>query len=63
MKKYEVIVEYKTWIFRRRKTVRVTLENENEEHARVLARFLFWARTGKAPKVVSARLLEDEDRE
>ena len=59
MKKYEVILEYKTWIFRRRKTVRVRTSDESQ--AKAMARFLFWARTGKNSKAISARPIEDEE--
>ena len=58
---YEVVLEYKGWIFKRRETRHVSAENEIE--AKAMAKFLFWARTGKNSKAISARVLEKEIRQ
>lgn len=59
-KVYEVVLEYKSWIFKRRETRHVGAVNEWD--AKAIARILFWARTGKNSRAISARLLEDEKR-
>lgn len=59
-KVYEVVLEYKSWIFKRRETRHVGAVNEWD--AKAIARILFWARTGKNSKAISARVLEKENR-